>query len=597
MKFIAAAAVWLGVAFSPSLAAAQAHCPQVNTYPFTGGCPIPTSQLNAAIAAAMVPTPAEGSGAQIYASAYGVVANGTTSDDAAMQAALTACAAVKGRLILPPGSILLTGVASLNMNSCSMEGAGVAPGGGALKGTTFLLTSTSTIPFILGDGGITLKGINFYWPNQIDGVTVYPPLFTDTPVGVFNMYWDNIRIINAYDGYKQSASSGGIGLFFINNSVLYAVHDLFTVASVGSYMLFSNVGFGHGAWLDAAGSTFAVKTAVDLASGLNSMFHIIAPITGPGAVISIINGTAFAWGWGFKLDNTARIDFGNIDMAIDGVVTHIDTTAGGTLNNFTMRCNSCTAGKADAFTGSGTGGKATAFKLGTLGALRLRDSLYNTAAGSLIETAGASVYISNSSVAFGSNNDGTDFYLVNATASVSGTHVELRNNLFSGVPASTKHHGLRIASGMDGFVLSGNRVAYLYDLATVALGTGEQQFIGNISADMTGTVDIVTSGAGEISYVGNVLHKPPLPVVSSCGSGASLSGGPIAGVISVGSTNPTTTCLLTMPFQTEANSCVFTPTNPFTLYATPAGTPPAWTITGSATMHSSQIYYQCGGGR
>ena len=58
------------------------------------------------------------SGSVMYAAAYGVKADGVTSDDVAMKAATDACAAKGGMLILPPGKILLTGAAQITFQSC-----------------------------------------------------------------------------------------------------------------------------------------------------------------------------------------------------------------------------------------------------------------------------------------------------------------------------------------------------------------------------------------------------------------------------------------------------------------------------------------------
>lgn len=233
---------------------------------------------------------------------YGVKADGVTSDDVAMKAATDACSAGSGhKLILPSSSILLTGAAQITLNHCHIEGAGVGPAGGAVHGTTFLLTSTTVTPFVFGDGGIGITGVNFYWPNQTTGTTVYPALFTDTSAGASEMYWDHVNILNAYDGFAQSATSGGLGRWYITNSNLYAVHDLFKIGSVGDYIYFNNIAFNQGSWQQVNGTASWWNATITNVAQANTIFRIIPSTTGTAAAMTVSNSNAFAWGNGIVM--------------------------------------------------------------------------------------------------------------------------------------------------------------------------------------------------------------------------------------------------------------------------------------------------------
>src|ERR1035437_9153833 len=178
-----------------------------------------------------------------YASAFGVKADGITSDDVAMAAAVDATAAAGAAILfLPVGSILLTGAATINLRKCHMVGAGVQVGdpiSGGISGTTFLLTSTSVKPFNIGSEW-AISGCNFFWPNQLYGVTFYPPLLSPTTeiTSTANWYMDHCVIVNAYDGIVAAG-----GAFEITDSYIYACRDAFRIANIGDSFRINGVHF------------------------------------------------------------------------------------------------------------------------------------------------------------------------------------------------------------------------------------------------------------------------------------------------------------------------------------------------------------------
>jgi hypothetical protein len=176
-----------------------------------------------------------------------LAADGVTSDDIALSKAAAACDAVGGRLILPPGQILLTGAATVTLNHCAMLGVGAPAGDDTGNyGTTILLTSETVPPFIL-ETGWRVSGINFYWPNQSNGTTPYPPLFSDggKQNGFKHGVIDNIVIVNAYDG-MTTTPDGGSGDVKISNSTLWAYHHLFNLTNTGDSWAFTHNRFTPG---------------------------------------------------------------------------------------------------------------------------------------------------------------------------------------------------------------------------------------------------------------------------------------------------------------------------------------------------------------
>jgi hypothetical protein len=139
--------------------------------------------------------------------------------------------------------------------------------------------------------------------------------------------------------------------------------------------------------------------------------------------------------------------------------------------------------------------------------------------------------------------------------------------------------------------------------ATVGIGTNGANrlevnngtagtFANLIARDITANQNLTVSGAvsGGFDVKGNVRDTTTAPTVTACGTGASSSVGKNGFTITIGSTNPTTTCTVTFPSAfSAAPSCVVSPRD-----GTKAGlityttSTAAWSITAaSATIHST----------
>lgn len=259
-------------------------------------------------------------GLQIYPTLH---ADGVTSDDAALQAAINSCSSQGGIVVLPPGRILLTGVAgSINLQTCAIVGSGVLANNTTAYGTEIDLTSTTVPPFIIHSGW-SIAGVNFYWPNQT-GAVVYPPLFEDTASGAGDFYLNNISIINAYDGIVQTAH-GGWGRFYITGGSYYAAHDLFRLNDVGDGSVITNITMTPGPWQRRCGGT-TCNAYIDIASVNNTILHASS---GPEVTLAWTNATAFDWRYGILIDSGGLVGQSDFGIDWDTVGTILDASSGG----------------------------------------------------------------------------------------------------------------------------------------------------------------------------------------------------------------------------------------------------------------------------
>jgi len=271
-----------------------------------------------------------------------LAADGITSDDTALARAAAMCDEAGARLVLPAGKILLTGAATIVLDHCSVEGAG-APAGDKTGdyGTTILLTSETVPPFRL-ETGWRISGINFYWPNQATGRTVYPPLFSDggKGKGFTHGVIDNIVIVNAYDG-MTSTPGGGSGDVKISNSTMWAYHHLFNLTNTGDSWALSNNRFTPGPLLGTCSFSEECEAAINEANHENALVHI----TAGGTVTLVVHGTeTFSWPYGILIDKGALLGGSIFDVAWDGMGTLIDSSSGGLYafqNNFTGSMSQC----------------------------------------------------------------------------------------------------------------------------------------------------------------------------------------------------------------------------------------------------------------
>lgn len=552
----------------------------------------------------------------LLAKRFGVVADGVTSDDVALASAITYCGTKGARLILPPGKILLTGASSTTatIQNCTIQGSGFPLGIGATPasfGTTILLTSTSIKPFILKLNW-AIEGINFFWPNQTSGTTAYPPLFSDNGVDrVGTGYIDKVIIVNAYDGFKSTASIDWSNIN-ISNASMYAVHDLFTLSLSGDSWRITNIHFTHGPWANIVGS--AANTAINVATTVNSIFKIISNVYQAAVVISISNSTSFAWRYGIKAESGGIFANSLVDVVWDGVGTMMDSSAGGCFNATTFR-GSGLASYVPLFDMSGgvianpayivpafnfgpnTGGNCN-------GPLLHNINMIGLVAGSAVVSAGQDINLINFRGSHGSTNDGTDTYFVHATANQGGLTVRVQDSTSNGYPSSTKHHGVVVDISPANLIIQNNTFAYENDAVTaVSAGGGDTIITGNASLATTGTKSIILTGSAGVIHRDNAWDKPPkadIVTPGDCGGTNEAVTGALSGQVLVGTTNPTTACKIRLPwvpYGVNVGRCTASLYGSLTpISATVAGTPPSWTFSsGAVDMHSNTLMFDCKG--
>jgi hypothetical protein len=535
---------------------------------------------------------------------FGIIADGTTSNDTALAAAATACAAAGTRLILPPGQIKLTGITSITLKDCTIEGAGFTAGNNgdlASYGTTILLTSTTQKPFVCGSNW-SMFGINFYWPNQT-GAVVYPALISDDGAHICTaIHLDHIGIVNAYDGFVQTSAIDWSN-WDITNFSMWAVHDLFKLNQTGDSWRLGVGHFTHGLWANIAGYS-VISAYLNTADQHNSILHVTS---GAGVTWIMTGISSFAWRTLVKVDAGGNFINSLVDGAFDGISIFADTSAGATacLSNTTFT-GAGWASYIPVFSNTGvvtTSGNDPAFNLGA-GNVSCHGPLIRTlddsgpTTGSFMVSAGQEIDIQGSVLTFGAANDGTDYYAAHITANPGESTLSVQNSQFLPGAATTKMHGIKNDVAMNQMDIRGNRGLNLNEMASLVLGTTPATFTGNSAYQTQGSVSLLTSGTGQLSYGNNNLDKPPVAGSLVCGAGATIAGA-TSGTIIVGSTNPTTSCAFKLPFTLLGGggaSCLFQGSTAATLGAvTDVGTPPTWTVTSSADIHGSQIFWSCPG--
>ena len=442
----------LGLLFSLLSFAAHAVCPS-STSPSCGD-PMQTTT----------------SGSVMYAAAYGVKADGVTSDDVALKAATDACAAVNAMLILPPGQSLLTGAAQSTLRNCHIYG----------SGTTFNITGNSISPFIIGSGW-GISGVRFYWPNQITGGSFYPPLFQDAGAVSTAGHWlDHVSILNAYDGFAETSGSSW-GNIYITNSDMYAVHDLFRMSHVGDMIHMSNMHFTSGAW--QATAPVDLTSALNTAQTRNTIFHVTA---GPIVQVEITNVATFSWRYGFLVDSGGVFAASDIRaFSIDNVGTIVDSSSGGNFSGQMSGGGGCAV---TSYPSGHKAGNAPCFNLGAAGEITLRD--FNFAGqGSGIVTQGANVTMQVSECdGVGAINDGANYSCIDVQGVDSGTTVLVQDATMTGSPANTHVFGITSgANAIPNFILQNSSFLYFQTPVKVTFAN-EGVVTGNRSAVTNGTL-------------------------------------------------------------------------------------------------------------
>lgn len=561
------------------------------------GTGAPTSHMQMEIDGVVYPFPTFPvpiiNGNWFFAINFGVKADGVTSDDTAMSNAVNACALAGGILWLPPGKILLTGAATINLRDCHLIGSGVMigiQGDAGSSGTTFLLTSTTTKPFNIGSSW-GISGVQFYWPNQTTGTTSYPPLFSaateTTQTG--GWYVDHSTFVNCYDCFAVAG-----GPFEITDSYIYAMRDAFRVGNIGDSFRLNTIHFTPGPWYAITGN--AAIAVVGNAAGSNAMFH--AQAGGNNTVnLSAQNIGAFGWRYGINIDDGVTVAEADVSFALDTVGTVIETNSTGVWAGFSNVPLTGFAICQTLLNGGTVGGSAPCFH--TNSASTLYFSGFNfLARGSLLVASGTSTTMKNVSGSVGGANDGTDYYFVHETSNPGGTTLVVQNSSAGGITSDTHVHGIKTDAALDSLVAQNNAFGFLND-AINAQSAPVTIITGNTSSGTTGSESIVhtslASGGNGVIYANNVWDKPPTSLVSSCGSGATIHGA-FAGFIMVG-TGVTTACTLTLPWSPVGGgggNCTFSAATTH-ITGSPSGAPPAWSIGSDADMQGTQIFFNCPG--
>jgi hypothetical protein len=521
-------------------------------------------------------------------------ADGVTSDDVNLRAAVNACSAAKGSILLPPGNILLTGAAQITLSNCTIYGSGQEQygtlGGG---GTQILLTSTTVTPFIM-QSGWGIFGVVFAWPNQTTGTTVYPPLMTDDGTHGAGLWWlDHVTLTNAYDGFVQTCCAWNA--FFVSNSRMWAAHDLFRMSNNSDSGHLSNVHFSAGNFI-CGGVLCTLGINAGFANG-NTLFHVVAQGGCGGCLVQVYMDNAITFGWRnfIKIDTGARMGPSMFDGGWDGIGTMVDATNGTLVGNGRLSGRGAVCGFTEVYGSPVVGTANPCFIINSTSSLTLNDFQADVF-GDFIDTTGGSVKVQNSSVGVGEANNGIDYYAIKATSG--SPLVTVRNTTFSG--SSTAHqHGIVLTGATAPEVLvQDNKFLNLDESMNIPVAI-DTIVTGNYSKGMIASPDVIfdTTSGNKVMWGNNQFELSPQPVVTSCGTGATVSQGSLAGQIAVGSPGPVTSCILTLPFSPRgltAGNCNFTPSQNVTVSGFSTGVSGLeWDLTFSGDMATHKLNFSC----
>ena len=534
----------------------------------------------------------------MYATAYGVKADGVTSDDVALKAAIDACAAKGTKLILPPGRILLTGAATSNLKNCHIEGAGVLAGKQgdiASMGTLFLLTSTTVKPFTI-ESHWKVSGAGFYWPNQTTGTTVYPFLMSPATPSTGTTAWtlDNVTIVNAYNGVQANG-----GAFFIQDSLMYAVNELFEFSNIGDSFKVNNVHFTPGPWFNL--TNFAAAHLLGAVTSNNIVFRFMGGGTVPVINMQLANVAGYAWRYGIVVESGVAVAQTSVDWQMDATGTILETRPGGQwASGNTMRgsgiCrhedqdNSANVGNAPCFKFAG-GNNNSNFNL---------NDFAGTSVGSFIENDGANITLNNVSASVGRgpgpSGDGADYYLIRSTQNYGGLNIHVKDSSFSGVAGGTKTHGIKTTTAASRITAQNNGFIYFNDVLDVQAAP-TTIITGNWMDATTGAESIVSatlaSSGLNVTYANNQLDKPTKAVATACGAGC-VTNSVFSGFIQIG-TGTVTSGTLTLPWASAGSACNFWLNGSGPAIAATVASPRAWnwTTAGAVDVGGRQVFYAC----
>lgn len=446
-----------------------------------------------------------------------LAADGVTSDDEALAKAAEACDEAGTKLILPAGRILLTGAKTIRLNHCAMVGVG-APAADKTGdyGTTILLTSETVSPFQLETGWL-ISGVNFYWPDQTTGTTVYPPLFVDGGKGhgFAHGVIDNIVIVNAYDG-MTTTPGGGSGDVKISNSTMWAFHYLFNLTNTGDSWALSNNRFTPGPLLGGkCNHSAACVAAINEANHVNAIFHLTE---GPPVTLVVNNTETFSWRYGILIDSGGKLGASIFNVAWDGMGTLIDSSSGGIYafqNQFTGSMSQCGIVVYGGASHVGT----SCFNLGPGSGLFLHDFLSGGSSGDWLVCAGNdNISINNVSIAgIGRANDGKDYHVIDFKGP--SNLLTVQNSLLQGQPSSVHAHGINLGSNAVIRTIVQNTIFNFLDDSITGTVTGRVVLTGNTSFNTSKNgKSVQLKGTGNMVYGDNFWDVPPtslLPTITN----------------------------------------------------------------------------------
>lgn len=173
---------------------------------------------------------------------FGATGDGVTDDTNAFQAAADYASSVGGAEIwVPPGKYVIANSVT-NLSLVSFVGVGLSSRGSASyednSGSLILIPNSLVSPFVINNiGGVTFRGLSFYWPNQTGAAATpvgYPELVSGTPgEGIVDLSFIDCIVINAYVFLRSPSNCTLIGAVNIINCRIYAIFRTFWL-EVGS---------------------------------------------------------------------------------------------------------------------------------------------------------------------------------------------------------------------------------------------------------------------------------------------------------------------------------------------------------------------------
>ncbi|WP_146044212.1 hypothetical protein [Novacetimonas maltaceti] len=266
---------------------------------------------------------------------WGIVMDGVTSADVALNHAAAWARANHSGLLVPGGKIAITGAQTVALDRMSLTctaGSVDANANGdsyGAQGSTFFITSTTVQPFTL-QNGVRIRDCNFYWPNQ-NGLNAtpiaYPPLFTE-PRGqqMVNVDLLNLRVVNAYDFLSNTLVDDVLGNIHLTNTYGYAVRYWFDLANIpevitvsGSNIdinLFQFAGlYNHknlGKWTGEHGAFLHVS-----GNGNGSTRHSKTEVLG----LLVSDSLVFGYRYGVLVEGTGVFSESDLNLIWDAVPT------------------------------------------------------------------------------------------------------------------------------------------------------------------------------------------------------------------------------------------------------------------------------------